>query len=146
MNETITTVGQATADNIPAQIGQIHYMIRVPDVDMAETVVRILDQCAEAAALATHCTWQKDWIAKSRPGLANHVMADLTYKNLEIAGPPVYSEAAREKAREIQKNLGYEPMEDPFIDEIQNLITPQECEEKLRKVLPEWQEHFTSDD
>ncbi len=146
MNETITLLGQATADNIPAQKGQIHYMIRVPEVEMAETVIRILDKNAEAAAAAAHCSVKKDFIAKSRPGLPNHVMANATYKNLEIAGAPVYSEAAREKAREIQKNLGFEPMEDPFIDEIQNLITPEECEKQLRKVLPEWQENFTSDD
>lgn len=146
MNETIINVGQATADNIPAHIGEIYYFIRVPEVEMAETVVRILDKNAEAAAIAAHCTWEKTWIAKSRPGLPNHVMADLTYKNLEIAGPPKYDESARAKAREIQKNLGIEPMEDPFIDEIQNLIEPMECEEKLRKVLPEWQKNFTSDD
>ncbi len=146
LNETITLVGQATADNIPAHKGQIHYMIRVPDEDMAETVVRILDKTAEAAALATHCTWRRDWIAKSRRGLPNHVMADATYKNLELAGPPVYSERAREYAREIQKNLGFDPMPDPFIDEIQQLITPQDCERELRKMLPEWQENFTSDD
>ncbi len=146
MNETILTVGQATADNIPAQIGQIYYFIRVPEVEMAETIVRILDKNAEAAALASHCNWKRDWIAKSRPGLANHVMADITYKNLEIVGPPVYDEKAIKIAQEIQKNLGIEPMDNPFIDEIQTLITPQECEEELRKTLPEWQEHFTSDD
>lgn len=64
-------------------------------------------------------------------------MADATYKNLELAGPPVYGEKAREYAREIQKNLGYDPMPDPFIEEIQRLITPQDCERELRKMLPE---------
>ena len=146
MNETITLLGQATADNIPAQEGQIHFMIRVPEIEMAETVIKILDKHAEAAAIATHCTWKKDWIAKSRPGLANHVIAQATYENLKIVGPPKYSEEARKIAQEIQKNLDIEVMDDPFIDEIQTLISPQESEKKLRKMIPEWQQNFTSDD
>jgi aminobenzoyl-glutamate utilization protein B len=83
MNEAILALGQATADNLPGRRGQISYMIRVPTVAQAEHVVRALDLFAETAARLTHCDWTRAWIAKSRPGLANHALARLTYANLE---------------------------------------------------------------
>jgi aminobenzoyl-glutamate utilization protein B len=48
-------------------------------------------------------------------------MAEITYRNLELAGPPAFDEEARRFAREIQKTLGVEPMADPFMPEIQEL-------------------------
>jgi len=147
MNESITLAGQATADNLPAQIAQIHYIVRVPTVEMAEQVVAILDRNAEAAASIAHCSWRKDWIARSRPGLANHTMAEITYKNLEMVGVPVFNyPQAIAKAQQIQENLGMAPMDKPFISEIETLIAPQKAERILRQELPEWQAHFTSDD
>jgi len=147
MNESITLAGQATSDNLPAQIAQIHYIMRVPTVEMAERIVTVLDSNAAAAASTSHCTWRKDWIAKSRPGLANHTMAEVTYQNLEMVGPPVFNyPEAIAKAQAIQKNLGIPPMDQPFMKETEELIAPQEAERNLRRELPEWQEHFTSDD
>lgn len=146
MNETILNTGQATADNIPGQMAQIYYFIRVPTIEMAEKVISILDQNAESAAKSAHCNWNREWITKSRAGLANHTMADLTYKNLELVGAPKFEGKAIETAREIQKNLGLEPMEKPFITEIETLIAPKEAEKQMRTTLPAWQEHFTSDD
>ncbi len=147
MNECILTAGQATADNLPAQIAQIQYMLRVPTVEMAETIVQVLDKNAESAAGNSHCSWKKDWVCKSRPGLPNHAMAELTYNNLEQVGAPRFNQgAALEKAQEIQRNLGLEPMAQPFLSETEQLISPQEAEKELRKSLPEWQKNFTSDD
>ena len=147
MNETITLAGQATADNLPAQIAQIHYIMRVPTIEMAERIVGVLDRNAAAAAEMSHCGWRRDWISKSRPGLPNHVMAEATYANLKIVGAPRFNTpAAVAKAQEIQRNLGLEPMAEPFSREIEQLIDPQEAERELRKQLPEWQQNFTSDD
>ena len=50
INEAILTMGQATADNLPAGIAQIMYFVRVPTIEMAEHVVRGLDHYAESAA------------------------------------------------------------------------------------------------
>lgn len=146
MNETILNTGQATADNIPAQMSQIYYFIRVPTVEMAKKVVEVLDQNAESAAIAAHCNWKRDWITKSRAGLANHTMAEITYENLKLVGAPKFGKDAIKVVQKIQENLGLEPMDDPFLDEIEQLISPQEAEERLREMLPSWQEHFTSDD
>ncbi len=147
MNECILTAGQATADNLPAQIAQIQYIMRVPTIEMAERITGILDNNAAAAASISHCSWRRNWVSKSRHGLANHTLAQATYDNLQVIGAPVFNAGqAREKARELQRNLGLEPMEAPFLAETEQLITPQLAEAELRRDLPEWQEHFTSDD
>ena len=147
MNESITVAGQATADNLPAQIAQIHYIMRVPTVEMAEQVTKQLDNNAAAAASVTHCSWRKNWVSKSRPGLANHAMAELAYCTLELVGAPQFNTPeAIERAQAIQESLGVAPMDKPFIDDIETLMEPKEAERILRQQLPDWQEHFTSDD
>ena len=71
---------------------------------------------------------------------------DLTYRNLELVGPPRYDEAAKEFGRAIQRNLGLAPMAEPFPAVYERLTPPQEYEANLRTLLPEWQRNFTSDD
>jgi aminobenzoyl-glutamate utilization protein B len=147
MNECILTAGQATADNLPARLGQIQYMVRIPSLEMAGDVIGTLDTNAEAAARVAHCTWRKDWISKSRPGLANHALAAAAFRNLELVGAPRFNQGrALETGREIQRNLGLEPMESPFLAETEQLIAPEDAELRLREQLPAGQEHFTSDD
>ena len=146
MNEVILNAGQATADNLAAQMSQIQYFIRVSTVEQAEHVVRGLDHIAESVAKLTHCRVERDWVAKSRPGLPNHSLAALTYANLERVGPPVLGEEAIELARKIQTGLGITPMEKPFLADIETLRTPQDAERELRQILPPNQTHFTSDD
>lgn len=146
LNEIILASGQATGDNLPAQMAQIVYAMRGPTLDMAESVLRVLDNNAELSAKAAHCTLRRDWISKSRPGLANHVMAEATYRNLEAVGPPRFGDAAIAAAQSIQRELGLEPMESPYIDAAESLIEPQEAERQLRRTLPPEQKHSTSDD
>jgi aminobenzoyl-glutamate utilization protein B len=146
MNEAILVAGQATADNIPPHVGQIQYAWRVPTIDMAERIAAVLDNNAENVARIAHCKLTKTWVTKTRPGLSNHALAELTYGNLEMVGAPKFPEAAKEFARAIQKNLGLEPMAEPFIPELERLITPQDGEAALRANLPAWQKNYTSDD
>ncbi|NAZ37216.1 amidohydrolase [Rubellimicrobium sp. CFH 75288] len=146
LSEAILTAGQATADNLPAGLAEIQYMLRVPTLAMAGQVTAVLDRNAEAAAAMTGCRWERHWVSKSRPGLANHAMARLVWEAMEIVGPPVWGEDARRIAREIQAGLGLEPDEDPFLPETTRLIHPEEAEAILRRDLPPGQTHSTSDD
>jgi aminobenzoyl-glutamate utilization protein B len=146
VNEVILASGQATADNLAAQMSQIVYAIRAPSADMLNKVLAVLDRNADLAAAAAHCTVRKHWISKSRPGLPNHVMADVTYRNLAAAGAPQWKDEAIAVAQALQKELGLEPMPRPFLAETEQLIAPQEAERRLRAELPAWQTHFTSDD
>ncbi|MDQ7249227.1 amidohydrolase [Dongia sedimenti] len=146
LSEAILTAGQATADNLPAHVAQIQYIWRVPDLGMAEQVLRVLDNNAEAAAKAAHCQWRRIWVSRSRPGLANHAMAKLVYENLKRAGAPSWGGEAIASAQAIQRELGLEPMEKPYLEAIERLIEPEEAERLLRRNLPPSQVNSTSDD
>jgi aminobenzoyl-glutamate utilization protein B len=146
MNEAILTAGQATADNLPAQLSQIQYIWRVPTIEMAEQVARALDNSAEAAAKATHCRWRKTWVARSRQGLPNHALARATFENIKLAGAPQWEGEAITAAQAIQRELGLQPMDKPFIEACERTIEPEEAERILRRDLPPSQMNFTSDD
>ncbi|MDE3029266.1 MAG: amidohydrolase, partial [Paracoccaceae bacterium] len=146
ISEAILTAGQATADNLPAGLAEVQYMIRVPTVAMAEQVTAVLDRNAAAAASMTGCRWERHWVCKSRPGLANHAIARTVWEALQSVGAPVWDEAAKSVAREIQANLGLTPMAEPFLEECTRLIAPEDAEAILRRDLPPSQLHSTSDD
>jgi aminobenzoyl-glutamate utilization protein B len=146
ISEAILNAGQATADNLPARRADIQYLIRVPDLASAQAVQAVLDRNAQVAADATHCRWQRHWVSKSRPGLANHAMADIAYQALEEVGPPVWDDDAKQVFRAIQQELGLEPMADPILGACTQLIDPRTAEAKLRETLPPNQKAFTSDD
>lgn len=146
LNETILASGRATADNLAAQMAQITFAARAPDVAMLQKIFAVLDTNAAAAAAAAHCTVKRHWVSKSKPGLANHAMARITYANLQRAGAPRYGEEAKTRARALQKELGLDPMEEPFADELGELVPPEEAERRVRQQIPAWQTHYTSDD
>jgi aminobenzoyl-glutamate utilization protein B len=146
LNETILAAGQATADNLAAQMALIMYAARTPNVAMLQKIYAVLDQTAEAAARLAHCTVERHWVSKSKPGLANHSMAEITYRNLELAGPPVFGDDAVAIAKRLQAELGLKPMDKPFADELSELISPREAERRVRLDIPAWQTHYTSDD
>ncbi|MCX7344808.1 MAG: amidohydrolase [Alphaproteobacteria bacterium] len=146
LNETILASGQATADNLAAQMAMIMFAARAPDVAMLRNIHAVLDRNAAAAATAAHCTVRKHWVSKSKPGLANHAMAEITFRNLERAGAPRYGADAVAKAQALQRELGLEAMPSPFADELSQLIPPEEAERRIRDQIPAWQTHYTSDD
>lgn len=146
ISEAILSTGQATADNLPAQLADLQYMIRTPTIDMAQQVTASLDRNAEAAAAMTGCRWEKHWVSKSRHGLANHAMANVVWDSLRHVGAPVWGSAAKNIAREIQRSLDLQPMAEPFLQACEQLIAPQQAEQLLRRDLPPWQLNSTSDD
>ena len=146
LSEAVLTAGQATADNLPAGLAEIQYMLRVPDLGMAEQALAVLDRNAQAAAMMTSCRVERHWVSKSRPGLANHAMAKIAWQSLQTAGAPSWDGQACAIARQIQAKLGIEPMDAPFLDACTRLIPPREAEALLRRDLPPSQTHATSDD
>jgi aminobenzoyl-glutamate utilization protein B len=146
LSDAILSDGQATADNLPARVARIQYSWRTPDIAMAERVLAVLDRNAAHAAEMAHARLEQRWIARSRPGRTNHVLAELLYRNLERVGAPQYGPDAVAVAQEVQSTLGIEPMDSPFLDECEALIEPQEAERLLREHMPAWQRNWTSDD
>jgi aminobenzoyl-glutamate utilization protein B len=146
ISETILTAGQATADNLPAPEAELLVMARVPTVEMAWHVLRLYDRVADAAAAVTHCRWERVFVAKSREGLANHAMSEVTWRNLAAVGPPRFGAEAVALANRIEAALGLEPRAEPFLPAIGRLIAPADAEAGIRAMLPAAQRHFTSDD
>ena len=146
VSEAILTAGQATADNLPAAMADIQYMIRTPTIAMAEQVTEVLDRNATAAAAISGCRYERHWVSKSRHGLANHTMASVVWDTFQRVGAPKWDPAAVSVAQEIQRNLRLEPMAEPFIDACEQLTDPKQAEAELRQDLPGWQLNSTSDD
>jgi len=146
LNEFIMVAGQCTSDNLPPRLSQIQYSWRSPTLGIQEQIYRVLERNAKHVAETTGCRLSVRWITKTRIGLPNNAMAEVTYRNMALVGAPVFDEEARRFGREMQKNLGLTPMDDPFLESCQRLLTPQEHEANLRRGLPPWQVNFTSDD
>ena len=146
LNEFIMSAGDATSDNLPPRLAQIQYSWRAPNLAIQEQIYRVLERNARHVAAMTGCEVSVRWVTKTRVGLTNNALALLTYENLEQVGPPQYDETAKEFGRDIQRNLGLEPIDFPFLPEHETLTTPQQYEESLRAILPPWQTNFTSDD
>ena len=146
VSEAILTAGQATADNLPAGLAEIQYMIRTPTIAMAEQVTAVLDRNAAAAATLSGCRWERHWVSKSRPGLANLAMTGVVWQAMQAVGGPDWGDAAKAVARQIQTSLGIAPMAAPYIDEMSRLVAPEDAEAILRRDLPPSQLNSTSDD
>jgi aminobenzoyl-glutamate utilization protein B len=146
LNEYIMIAGQCTSDNLPPRISAIQYAWRVPTLAMAQQIYNILENNAKHVAEVTACRVTPRWVTKTRVGLPNHAMAEIYYKNLELVGPTVYDESAKKVAREIQKSLGMEPMEEPLAEGCQKLTTLQDYEASERRNLEPWQMHYAADD
>ncbi len=95
ISEAIISTGQATADNLPATLAEIQYMIRVPTIAMADQVTAALDRNADAAAAMTGARVERHWVCKSRPRLANHAMASLVWEQMQTVGATVWDENAK---------------------------------------------------
>ena len=146
ISEAILGAGQATADNLPALQADIQYMVRVPDLGMAERVSAQLDGLAEHAAAMTGCRVEKHWVSKSRPGLTNHAMAEMVWEEMQAVGPPLLDAEGLALARQVQAACGVTPEESPLIEACTQMMDPQEAEALLRESLPPEQRNSTSDD
>ncbi len=146
ISESIISTGQATADNLPAGLAELQYMMRVPTVEMAEAVSARLDTLAESVAEQTGCRVERHWVCKSRPGLANHAMAGLVWEQIQHVGAPVWDEDAKALMRQVQESCGFDGEPDPILPACEQLISPQDAEAILRQSLPPNQMNSTSDD
>lgn len=146
LNEAILIGGQATSDNLAPHISQIAFAARAPTLEILQRIYTVLDRNARLAAEMAHCRVEEGWVSRTRPGLANLAFAELTYANMQRTGGPVMPESAKAFAREIQANLGLEPMAEPFLPEVSDLIDPREADAQVRGMMQADVDHFTNDD
>ena len=146
LNEYIMVGGQATSDNLPPKIAQIQYAHRAPLLEMQEQISNVLDNTARGVAQITGTRVTKRIIARTRVGLSNKKLSEVLYRNLQTVGPPVFSEEAREFARKIQENLGFEAMEEPLTEECQTIAPIDHIDRDIRYKFPAWVTTQGSDD
>ena len=146
LNEFVLGDGGATSDNLTPGFSQIQYSWRSSSLAIQEQIWRVLANNARHAAGSTGCRAFVRWVTKTRVGVPNTVLTDLTWANLQAVGAPVYGEDALAFGRAIQTGLGIEPMDDPFIADVSRLTPPDVFEGKLRAGLPSWQKHLSADD
>src|SRR5262249_42023565 len=146
LNEFILAGGDATSDNLPPRFSQIQYSWRSPSLAVQQQIYQVLANNARQAAAACGCQASLRWVPKTRVGLPNTTMIDLVYRNMEQVGAPAFSDEARAFGREIQRNLGIAPMDDPFIADNQRLTPPAEFEAVVHRSLPPSQFHIGAND
>ncbi len=143
INEAVMVAGQATADNMPPRLGIIQYAFRSPSLTQQNQIAKVLINNAENVARITGTKLTIRWITKQRTGLFNKELADLAYENLELVGPPKFTEGDNAIANELLVNMGYSEQDMPFHEK---LTTPQEWEKMWRSGIPSHQKKFGSDD
>jgi aminobenzoyl-glutamate utilization protein B len=122
VNELISVGGQCLT-NIP-EFSEVFYAIRTPSEQGNKKILETLGTCAEAAAKVTGCSFRMRYVGASRTGLPNLSLSSLAFKNMQDIGAPKFTEQEKEFCRQVQKNIGIEPMEEP-LDET---LTPPEKE------------------
>lgn len=109
----ILYVGGQSLTNLP-EYTQLWYGFSAPTIAEIEKIRNMLKDCAEAACKVTKCTYKMRITGFCRSTLPNRSLQKLAYRNLELVGPPKFTEEEKEFARKIQKNCGLEPMDEPL--------------------------------
>jgi aminobenzoyl-glutamate utilization protein B len=93
---------------------QSWFVLRAATRAGIERTSAALTRAAEAACVAIGTTVERRIFSATRPWLPNHTIAELCYRNLQRAGAPRFSKAAKAFAGEVLVNLGAESDPDPF--------------------------------
>ncbi len=75
--------------------------------DMMDIIDRI-DKCAEAGAIATGTSVEKQFITATHEKIPNKILAEIVHKNFEEVGPPVFTEADHAFVKQMQQAEGLE--------------------------------------
>ncbi|SEF18856.1 hypothetical protein [Jiangella alba] len=146
LNEAVLGASHATADNLPPRISQLQFSWRSPLYDIQEQIQDVLVRNARHVAAITNTQVSMRWVTRTRPGLPNHALTTALYENLTELGPTTFGPEARAFAAQLEKAVGLEPSEAPFLPENEVLISPQETDRSIREHLVPWQDCTGADD
>jgi len=112
INEFVMTGGQCTVST--PEFSQLVYAWRTNNLPDQDAIKKVIERCAQGAAIAADCKVEPRLVTAVRTGLPNTTMTNLVMANLKIHGPNRYTEEDRAFAREIQRNLGQKETEQPY--------------------------------
>jgi aminobenzoyl-glutamate utilization protein B len=112
INEFVMSGGQCTVST--PEFSQLVYAWRTDNLPDQDAVRKVIERCAQAAALAADCNVEPRLITAVRTGLPNTTMTNLVLANLMTHGPNRYTEEDKAFAREIQRNLSQNETEQPY--------------------------------
>jgi len=87
-----------------------------------EIIQKRLFDCANAAALALGVTVKNEVLTGTWEPIPNHALANAAHKNIEVIGPPKFTEKDFKYGRLVQKAIGLEPSDTPFGD--MSIVSP----------------------
>ena len=112
INEFVMTGGQCTVST--PEFSQLVYAWRTENLPDQDAIRKVIERCAQGAAIAADCKVEPRIITAVRTGLPNTTMTNLVMANLKAHGPNRYTEEDKAFAREIQRNLGQKETEQPY--------------------------------
>ncbi len=103
MHYVITEGGEAP--NVVPDKAVVWYYLRNSDSGIEDMYNRVLS-CAKGAAMATGTLLETKVLSAIHQKHSNKALAELIQRNMELTGPPTWTEEEQEFARKFQKALG----------------------------------------
>lgn len=122
MQYVITNGGDVP--NVVPDVATAWYNCRDTTFEGSEEIYKRILKIAEAAALATDTKYKVEFLTAIHELLTMEKTSEIMQKNLELVGPPGFTNEEQEYARKVQKELGIE--EQGLHDEILPLMIPKE--------------------
>jgi aminobenzoyl-glutamate utilization protein B len=98
------------APNVVPAYAKVWYYVRDNDRKMVESSYEWITEIAAAAAMATQTTHKITLLTGVHEILLNRPLQEVAQANLEYVGAPVFSKEDHAFARELQEELGIEPL------------------------------------
>ncbi len=105
VNYTFSHVGPEIPNVVPDRT-DLWCIGRIRTSGEMQSVMKRIDLCAEAGAMATGTTVEKEFITASREKIPNTVLTKLLHRNMEEIGTIAYTEEEQNFVKNIQRNCG----------------------------------------
>lgn len=104
INYTLTNTGPEFPSVVP-DVTTAWYIGRFITTEDAQNALGRITKCAEGAALATETEVETELITATHHKIPNKALAEAVHKNMQLVGPPAFTEEEHEKAKAIQREL-----------------------------------------
>ncbi|MFW6150472.1 MAG: amidohydrolase [Chloroflexota bacterium] len=105
INYTFPDVGPEYASVVPDR-ATLWCIARMISTDEAQYVLQRVTTCAEAAAMATETSVERELVTATHHKIPNKTLAEVIRRNLDEVGLAPYSEQEQRFARELQRGVG----------------------------------------